>query len=620
MTNYITSESKNIFNTTLLKVNSGEVDYTREKEMEEVSERFLHSAALLPENEVIGLQLSWDVDGVTMGYAFSSYGSNVTDEDYEWIFKGFGTIDNSRSSKAGNLPGESGNVYVLSYIAGSTMDTSGLQKKNSYYEDVDYTGSCRYFKDMLKMLMEQKAVIRIIAGAADSDLLGHGMILISFPGEMTLRMRTIISLAFPHLAAEEAGTLRKEKHMPDDLLLDGMSRFLIEMTRRESVGEFEHKSEDSIMEDEFEDMRHYYEDDEEECRKENNNKYTPIESLELSARAYNCLRRAGVYSVEKLLTMTDEELKQVRNLGYKSLSEIKGKIVEINESKKMVLFKEESYIEMLNDLIGLEGVKEQVRRIAAFAKMKKDMVAKGNDKLSVALNMEFVGNPGTAKTTVARIVAGIFNEIGMLPADGLIEVGRADLVARYEGQTASKVQEVFRKAKGKVLFIDEAYSLVENCEGQFGDEAINTIVQEMENNREDTVVIFAGYPDKMEGFFSRNPGLRSRVPFCISFKDYSAADMLKIAEREAQNRGFTIDERTKEKVLSICETVAGKPESGNGRFSRNLVEDAILSYAARVYGELDEADGGDFTLLDEDFRIPENHNQARNVIPMGFHA
>ena len=147
--------------------------------------------------------------------------------------------------------------------------------------------------------------------------------------------------------------------------------------------------------------------------------------------------------------MTDEDLMHVRNLGKKCVVEIKQKLAEMNELTINVPLQAARYMDMLNDLIGLEDVKEHIKKIAAFAKMKRDMAAKGKDNLSVSLNMEFVGNPGTAKTTVARIVAGIFHEVGLLPGDGMVEVGRADLVAKYEGQTDAKVKEVFQKAKGR---------------------------------------------------------------------------------------------------------------------------------------------------------------------------
>lgn len=261
--------------------------------------------------------------------------------------------------------------------------------------------------------------------------------------------------------------------------------------------------------------------------------------------------------------------------------------------------------------------------IAAFAKMKKDMLENGNADVSVALNMGFVGNSGTAKTTVARIVAEIFHEIGLLPDSELIEVGRADLVAEYIGHTAKRVKEVFERAKGKVLFIDEAYSLVDDRSGSFRDEAINTIIQEMESNRDKTIVIFAGYPAEMESFFSRNPGLRSRVPYIVGFSDYSAEDMVKITELEAKRLGFLISTEAYEKVTAICSEAVLHPDWGNGRFCRNLIEKAILSYASRNYGDNDGKDNGgknnDWILIAKDFPSAIGGNDTKKV-PIDFHA
>lgn len=197
-------------------------------------------------------------------------------------------------------------------------------------------------------------------------------------------------------------------------------------------------------------------------------------------------------------------------------------------------------------------------------------------------------------------------------------------MAGYIGQTAINVKSVFQRARGKLLFIDEAYSLASDSPRDFGYEAINTIVQEMENNRDDTIVVFAGYPEEMETFFSRNPGLRSRVPFRISFTDYSANEMVQIAELEAQKRGFSISPQALEKVASLCEEAKRHSDMGNGRFCRNLVENAILSYALRVYGEGTEGAEKDFTLVDEDFALPDNMQslpetqEAKKPAPIGF--
>ena len=247
------------------------------------------------------------------------------------------------------------------------------------------------------------------------------------------------------------------------------------------------------------------------------------------------------------------------------------------------------------------------------------MTACGSKPMSVALNMEFIGNPGTAKTTVARISAGIFHEIGLLPSKEMIEVGRADLIGKYEGQTAGKVKEVFLKAKGKMLFIDEAYSLVECWDGGYGDEAISTIVQEMENNREDTIVVFAGYPDQMKDFFDRNPGLRSRVPFTVRFDNYSTDEMAEIAELEAKKRGFRIASEAMEKVRVICDMAAGNIEAGNGRLCRNLVEGAVLEYALRNYDGVEEPVNKDYILGVEDFSIPNSIKiESTSTTPIGF--
>ena len=276
----------------------------------------------------------------------------------------------------------------------------------------------------------------------------------------------------------------------------------------------------------------------------------------------------------------------------------------------------------LHELIGLDNIKEKVDQIVAFAKLQKMAKDRGRKVENVNLNLSFVGNPGTAKTTVARIFAHIMKENGLLSRGGLIEVGRSDLVAKYVGQTATKVKEVFEKAKGNVLFIDEAYALVDDWENEYGDEAIATIVQEMENNREDMIVIFAGYPDKMEKFLSRNPGLRSRVPFVVQFKDYTADELTAIAKSEAARRGYAVTDEAEKKIRGICEAAMKAEEFGNGRFSRNLIEAAIMRSASRTMSTLQsDADLSTFfTLEDRDFAAPENMKKEKKARVIGFCA
>ncbi len=343
-------------------------------------------------------------------------------------------------------------------------------------------------------------------------------------------------------------------------------------------------------------------------------------------RTYVCLNRAGIYTLGDLRKMSREDLAKIRNLGSRSLEEVINKLASMGLSLQGEQ-QPPSSSHMLAQLIGLKDVKEQVRKIAAFARMKKDMETLGRTSVPVALNMEFVGNPGTAKTTVARILAGIFQEIGILSSSQIVEAGRADLVAGYIGQTAINVKSVFKRARGKLLFIDEAYSLASDSQRDFGYEAINTIVQEMENSRGDTVVVFAGYPEEMENFFSMNPGLRSRVPFRISFPDYSTDEMAQIVALEAQKRGFSLCPRALEKAVSLCGEAKHRSDAGNGRFCRNLVENAILGYALRVYGEGAEAADGavkDFILGEEDFSLPDNmqaipeRQEAKKTAPIGF--
>ncbi len=241
----------------------------------------------------------------------------------------------------------------------------------------------------------------------------------------------------------------------------------------------------------------------------------------------------------------------------------------------------------LENLIGLHQVKEMVETMLEYHRAQRIFAAHGRETTNrLSMHMVFKGNPGTAKTTVARLLARIMKDNGLIPVGNLIEVGRQDIVDRYVGGTAPKVKKLFSRAKGSVLFIDEAYSLMDGKRGLYGDEAINTIVQEMENHREDTVVIFAGYPQEMEQFLDTNPGLRSRIAFHLSFEDYSEEELVKMVEKFAKDDELVLSDEAKERLrLAVRLHVRQRLRdiaSGNGRFARNLYEKVKMRQARRI--------------------------------------
>lgn len=236
----------------------------------------------------------------------------------------------------------------------------------------------------------------------------------------------------------------------------------------------------------------------------------------------------------------------------------------------------------LQSMIGLKEAKAVIQKALNYYKIQKLYEDRGIHKDHPAMHMVFTGNPGTAKTTTARLFARIMKDNGLLSKGQLVEVGRGDLVGKYVGWTAKTVQAKFKAAMGGVLFIDEAYSLVDGHSGSYGDEAINTIVQEMENHREDVVVIFAGYPKEMEQFLQRNPGLRSRIAFHVPFADYTAQELCQIAVLTGKHKGIVLEEAALNKLEDIFSEVCKKEDFGNGRYVRNVLEQAKMNQASRL--------------------------------------
>ena len=241
---------------------------------------------------------------------------------------------------------------------------------------------------------------------------------------------------------------------------------------------------------------------------------------------------------------------------------------------------------MLQRMPGLTEVKTLLGDIIARGELDVMREKKGLPKLAGGMHMCFMGNPGTAKTTVARLLGSILYSKGIIKEPKVVECGRADLVGQYQGHTAVKVRKRFKDAEGGILFIDEAYSLASSASGtdSFGHEAVDTIVQEMENRRDRVIVIFAGYQNKMEGFMRSNEGIKSRINQKLYFRDYNEEDMLKIMVNMANEKQMKLTPGAKKEVMTICQRAVKVENFGNGRFVRNLFEKACCKLAHRVKG------------------------------------
>lgn len=286
------------------------------------------------------------------------------------------------------------------------------------------------------------------------------------------------------------------------------------------------------------------------------------EAKQVAVTLKNCI--INYYGYAKLLDICNKEKKNTDDEDRRSLAEL---------------------LEELNALVGLESVKEKVNDLIAYQKIQK--LRRENNLYSAknTLHLAFTGNPGTGKTTVARIVGHIYKRIGLLSKGNFVEVSRTDLIAGYQGQTALKVKSIIEKAKGGVLFIDEAYSITENDNSDsYGKECLTELTKALEDYRDDLVVIVAGYTEPMNKFFESNPGLKSRFNTFIEFGDYNANELDAILLSMCKKNDYSMDEETKKVVHAYFEKQISIKDRNfaNGRLVRNLYDDFVMNHARRV--------------------------------------
>lgn len=267
----------------------------------------------------------------------------------------------------------------------------------------------------------------------------------------------------------------------------------------------------------------------------------------------------------------------------KEQEEVSGQIEHAKRTE--VVKRLDAYLDELNNLIGLKEVKQEVTSLINLIKVKKMREHYNMAVTSMTYHMIFTGNPGTGKTTVARLLAKIYKELGILSKGHLVETDRSGLVAGYVGQTALKVKEVVESAIGGILFIDEAYSLSNQLNGNdFGQEAIDTLVKLMEDNRDDLIVIAAGYKDEMQTFLEANPGLISRFNKFIRFMDYSCQELMDIMDFMSEKDGIVICQEAKDDILNQIENLEEEKRRtfGNARGIRNAFEKILINQANRL--------------------------------------
>lgn len=296
------------------------------------------------------------------------------------------------------------------------------------------------------------------------------------------------------------------------------------------------------------------------------------------------IKNLGILTKKQTLPHMEQKQEKMIELLYKYLgsSKVDGIFQNLKESSSVSL---DNLLNQLGELVGLENVKKQVRDLTNYNQIQQLRVENGLRKSNKTLHMAFLGNPGTGKTTVARIVGRMYKAIGLLSKGHFIEASRTDLIAEYQGQTAIKVKRLINRAKGGVLFIDEAYSITENDHSDsYGRESLTELTKALEDYRDELVVIVAGYTNLMEQFFQSNPGLKSRFNTFVTFDDYSLEELVQIFYYTCNQNDYIAEEETIEKVRILLQKKLNEKNEhfSNGRLVRNLFDDITMNQSKRL--------------------------------------
>ena len=320
------------------------------------------------------------------------------------------------------------------------------------------------------------------------------------------------------------------------------------------------------------------------------------------------INNLGLLTKRQILPKMEQKQEKIIEILYKYLgaSKVDGLFQELKETRSITL---DELLSQLDELIGLENVKQQVSDLIAYNQIQYLRVQNGLKKSNKTLHMAFLGNPGTAKTTVARIVGRMYKAIGLLSKGQFIEASRTDLIAEYQGQTAIKVKRLINRAKGGVLFIDEAYSITENDHSDsYGRESLTELTKALEDYRNDLVVIVSGYTNLMDDFFKSNPGLKSRFNTFISFNDYALDELVEIFNYICNKSDYIVEEQAIEKVRDLLQKKLDEKDDyfSNGRLVRNLFDDITLNQAKRLSKWTGHIDKESLMLITKEDITPEN--------------